>query len=97
MQIIEIKPQKTIKKVCILLHGLGANGHDLLPIANALFDLETTLVYAPTANSIPISLYQNEVMCGWYDILGLDRNSQIDICGIEQSIAQIHNLYKKSI
>jgi phospholipase/carboxylesterase len=58
----------------IVLHGLGADGHDFLPVAHeldlsALGPVRFVFPHAPTR---PVTINGGMVMRAWYDILGLD-------------------------
>jgi len=59
----------------ILLHGLGADGHDFEPIVNELKLNKSTRFIFPHAPSISISINNGMVMPAWYDI----KTTQIDI------------------
>ena len=51
----------------ILLHGLGADGHDLLPLAQNLAHPDWRFIL-PDAPVQHISLYGGQAMPAWYDI-----------------------------
>jgi phospholipase/carboxylesterase len=58
----------------IILHGLGADGNDFVPVAH---ELELATVGAvryvfPHAPTRPVTINGGYVMRAWYDILGLD-------------------------
>jgi len=94
---IEIEPQQTAQKSVIWLHGLGADGSDFVPIVPELklpasMNIRFIFPHAPT---IPVTINNGYEMRAWYDILGLNRESQVDIRGINQSVAIIEKLIKK--
>jgi phospholipase/carboxylesterase len=71
----------------IMLHGLGANGHDLAGIVPEM-DLQgcqpMRFVF-PHAPSMPVTVNAGYVMPAWYDIYGFDLVSRQDAQGIAQS------------
>ncbi len=80
----------------IWLHGLGADGHDFVPM------VDTLRAHLPAANNVRfifphapmrhITINPGYKMRGWYDIFSLDRLSEIDEAGIQASIDQINQL-----
>lgn len=71
----------------IMLHGLGANGHDF---AGLVPELELRGCRAirfvfPHAPSMAVSVNGGHVMPAWYDVLGFDLISQQDSAGIQKS------------
>ncbi len=89
-----IEPAEKATASIIWLHGLGANGHDFEPIVPQLKlspELAIRFIF-PHAPSRPVTLNQGMVMPAWFDILGLDRQSQVDEQGIQETCQQIHQL-----
>ena len=94
LEIIEsqtgLKPESTI----IVLHGLGADGNDFVPIANEL-DLAATgpvrFVF-PHAPVIPVTINNGHRMRAWYDIMGMDLVRREDEAGLRASLLQIEEL-----
>lgn len=81
----------------ILLHGLGADGHDFEPIVAELKLPETArwrFVF-PHAPSRPVTINGGMSMPAWFDILGLDRTSQVDEAGIRESVAFLRGLIEE--
>jgi phospholipase/carboxylesterase len=75
----------------ILLHGLGANGHDF---AGLVPELDLTGCCAirfvfPHAPSIPVTANAGYTMPAWYDIAGTDLIRDQDAAGIQRSELQI--------
>jgi phospholipase/carboxylesterase len=71
----------------ILLHGLGATGHDF---AGLVPELDLTGCQAirfvfPHAPSIPVTVNAGYQMPAWYDIAGTDLISDQDAVGIQRS------------
>ena len=78
----------------IILHGLGADGHDFVPIAQEL-DLEAigpVRYVFPHAPSIPVTINGGYVMPAWYDILGTEGTRREDEAGLRRSQAQVEEL-----
>lgn len=71
----------------IWLHGLGADGHDFVPIVPEL-QLPPTLAVRfvfPHAPHRPVTLNNGYVMRAWYDIKALALQAQEDATGIHAS------------
>ena len=69
----------------ILLHGLGADGHDFEPIVNELKLNKPTRFVFPHAPSISISINNGMVMPAWYDIKSTQIDMQQDEDGLRHS------------
>lgn len=78
----------------LLMHGLGADGNDFVPIAQEL-DLSAVgpvrFVF-PNAPVIPVTINGGYAMPAWYDILGADLARREDEAGLRQSQASIEAL-----
>ncbi len=71
----------------ILLHGLGADGHDFEPVAAEL-DLPLPVRWVfPHAPVRAVTINGGYRMRAWYDILGFDAHARQDEAGIRQSEA----------
>jgi phospholipase/carboxylesterase len=84
------KPVATI----LIMHGLGADGRDFVPIAEQL-DLSSVgplRFLFPSAPSIPVTINGGYVMPAWYDILGADLVRREDEAGLRHSQASIEAL-----
>lgn len=71
----------------ILLHGLGANGHDFASLVPEL-DLKgcpAIRFVFPHAPAIPVTVNAGYTMPAWYDITGTDLVSGQDAAGIQNS------------
>ena len=78
----------------IWLHGLGADGYDFVPVAQAM---SLTAQYSPAycfphAPMRPVTINNGMVMRAWYDIMGFDLRRDQDRNGIQQSIRQVEQL-----
>ena len=78
----------------IVLHGLGADGNDFVPIAQELdlAPLGGARFVFPHAPMRPVTLNGGYVMRAWYDILGTPQARQEDEAGLRQSQAEIEAL-----
>lgn len=83
-------PEATV----IVLHGLGADGNDFVPIAREL-DLESVgpvrFVF-PHAPIIPVTINNGLRMRAWYDILGMDLVRREDEAGLRSSLVLVEGL-----
>ncbi len=81
----------------VILHGLGADGNDFVPIAREL-DLDAVgpvrFVF-PHAPVIPVTINNGYRMRAWYDILGLDLGSSEDEAGLRRSMAAVEQLLER--
>jgi phospholipase/carboxylesterase len=80
-------PQTTL----IVLHGLGADGFDFVPICQELrLDALGAIRYVfPHAPERPVTLNGGYRMRAWYDILGADLVRREDEPGLRESQAQV--------
>ena len=78
----------------VVLHGLGADGNDFVPIAQQL-DLSAVgpvrFVF-PSAPVRPVTINNGYRMRAWYDILGTDLVRREDEAGLRASAAQVQAL-----
>jgi phospholipase/carboxylesterase len=75
----------------IILHGLGADGNDFVPIAREL-DLRAigpVRFVFPHAPVIPVTINNGLRMRAWYDVLGWDLPMREDEAGLRQSMAAV--------
>ena len=81
----------------IVLHGLGADGNDFVPVAQQL-DLSSAgdvrFVF-PHAPVIPVTINGGYQMRAWYDILGADLVQREDETGLRKSLAQVEALVER--
>jgi len=81
----------------IVLHGLGADGHDFVPIAQ---QLELSAVGGarfifPHAPMRPVTMNGGYVMRAWYDIAGTPQARREDEAGLRESQALIEALIER--
>lgn len=78
----------------IVLHGLGADGNDFVPVAREL-DLRTigpVRFVFPHAPTMPVTINGGYVMRAWYDILGADLVRREDEAGLRNSATLVDAL-----
>ena len=94
LETIEIETAPDPRASIIVLHGLGADGNDFVPIAHE-FDLArigAVRCVFPSAPARPVTLNGGYVMRAWYDILGSDLVRREDEAGLRESQAQVNAL-----
>lgn len=81
---VRLEPLLPADACVIWLHGLGADGHDFVPVVPELglpADHRVRFVF-PHAAIRPVTLNGGMPMRAWYDITTLDRNGPVDRAGI---------------
>jgi phospholipase/carboxylesterase len=84
---IELKTADAPAASVIVLHGLGADGNDFVPVAHEL-DLAAiggARFVLPHAPLRPVTLNGGAVMRAWYDIAGLPQARREDEAGLRES------------
>ena len=94
---VEIEPERPADAAVILMHGLGADGHDFETL---VFELKLPPGSAirwvfPHAPIRPVTLNGGMPMRAWFDIIGLDRRSEEDEVGIRESAEGIRALVRR--
>ncbi len=84
LETVEVEPSGPAGAAVILLHGLGADGHDFEPVVPE-FGLPGARWVFPHAPVRPVTLNGGYPMRAWYDIVGLDRRSPEDEAGLAAS------------
>jgi phospholipase/carboxylesterase len=94
LEVIEIETGPQPRASVIVLHGLGADGNDFIPICDEL-DLAAAgpvrFVF-PHAPTRPVTINGGYVMRAWYDILGAEIDRREDEAGLRQSISAVETL-----
>jgi len=97
LEIIESETGPNPLATIIVLHGLGADGNDFVPIAQEL-DLSSVgpvrFVF-PHAPVIPVTINNGYRMRAWYDILGMDLVKREDEAGLRRSMTDIEELLER--
>jgi len=94
LQVIEAQTGDNPVATIVIMHGLGADGRDFVPIAEQL-DLSSVgpvRFLFPSAPVMPVTINGGYVMPAWYDILGTDLAKREDEAGLRQSQASIEAL-----
>ena len=94
LEVIENETGPNPTASVIVLHGLGADGNDFVPIAEEL-DLRAigpVRFVFPHAPTMPVTINGGYVMRAWYDILGTDLARREDEAGLRRSQAQVESL-----
>ena len=92
---IEIETAPNPEFAVILMHGLGADANDFVPLVPELRlqDGPAVRFVFPNASAIPVTANNGYVMRAWYDILSFEGiNRRVDEAGIEASCAAIRRL-----
>ena len=88
-------PQPTAS--VIVLHGLGADGNDFVPVAQ-MMDAGTGVRYLfPHAPMMPVTINNGYVMRAWYDIRNADLAQREDEAGLRASRERIDALIAREI
>ena len=94
LEIIEIETAPNPTATIIILHGLGADGNDFVPIAQE-FDLSSVgpvRFIFPSAPTRAVTINGGYVMRAWYDIRGTDIAREEDDAGLRASQALVDAL-----
>ena len=94
LQVLEAQTGDSPVATILVMHGLGADGRDFLPIAEQL-DLSSVgpvRYLFPNAPSIPVTINGGYVMPAWYDLLGSELDRREDETGLRASQASIEAL-----
>jgi phospholipase/carboxylesterase len=94
LETIETETGPSPGATVIVLHGLGADGNDFVPVAQEL-DLSPVgpvrFVF-PHAPVMPVTINNGYRMRAWYDIMGADLVQREDEAGLRQSLASVEAL-----
>jgi len=94
---VELGAGEHAERTLILLHGLGADGHDLAPVLPYL-KLDPALAVRcvlPHAPSIPVTINGGMRMPAWYDIRSGDLRTRHDLRGLRRSAAHVRALLER--
>lgn len=91
---IDIEPDSPASATVILLHGLGADGNDFVPMVRELqlpAEMAVRFVF-PNAPAIPVTINSGYVMPAWYDITEISIDRKIDAAQLIASAESIRLL-----
>ncbi len=93
---VEVEPQGPPTATIVLMHGLGADGHDFEPIAAELQLGEQHAVrwVFPHAPVRRVTINAGLPMRAWYDVASLDKHME-DEAGIVESAAAVRALVER--
>jgi phospholipase/carboxylesterase len=94
---VEVEPEAAADAAVVLMHGLGADGHDFESIVPELrLPVSPSVRWVfPHAPVRPVSINAGYRMRAWYDIVGLDRRSPEDEVGVRESSRAVHDLVRR--
>jgi phospholipase/carboxylesterase len=95
LETIEHETRPSPRATIIVLHGLGADGNDFVPVAHelSLQQVGPVRYVFPHAPTRPVTVNGGYVMRAWYDIFGFDaRELREDERGLRASQAQVEAL-----
>ncbi len=89
-----LEPPSTADACVIWLHGLGASGHDFVPVVPhlGLPEKHSVRFVFPHAPAIPVTINGGMTMPAWYDITALSLEREIDHSQILASSEAIREL-----
>ena len=87
LETIEVETGPNPTASMLVLHGLGADGNDFVPVAQELDlrEIGSVRFVFPHAPTMPVTINGGYVMRAWYDILGTDLVRREDERGLRQS------------
>jgi phospholipase/carboxylesterase len=99
LQCVEVQTQSAPNATVILLHGLGADGYDFVPVVRELETLGAPAArfVFPHAPTMPVTINGGYVMRAWYDIVGADLVRREDEGGIRASQARVEALIAREV
>jgi phospholipase/carboxylesterase len=99
LQCVEVQTSPAPGASVILLHGLGADGYDFVPVVREFETLgapDARYVF-PHAPTMPVTINDGYVMRAWYDILGTDLVRREDADGIRASARHVQALIEREV
>jgi phospholipase/carboxylesterase len=97
LETIEIETGPNPTATVLLMHGLGADGNDFVPIVGEMdFSAIGSVRFVfPNAPVIPVTINGGYKMPAWYDIIATDLGRQEDEAGLRKSRLSIEELLAK--
>lgn len=94
---VEVEPRGPVKATVVLLHGLGADGHDFEAIVPelGLSDSHGVRFVFPHAPIRPVTVNGGYRMRAWYDIARLEKGAPQDETGIRESAQTVERLLRR--
>lgn len=99
LEVIEVETAANPTASVVLMHGLGADGRDFVPIAQ---ELQLSAVgpvrfVFPNAPVMPVTINGGYQMPAWYDLLGADLTAREDEPGLRRSQTAIDALIAREM
>ena len=97
LDVIEAETGDNPTAAILILHGLGADGNDFVPVAEQLDLQEVGPVrfIFPHAPVMPVTVNNGYRMRAWYDILAFDAEAPQDEVGLRRSQTLVEGLLKR--
>lgn len=94
LETIEIDTGPNPSAAVVVLHGLGADGNDFVPIAEELqlASVGPVRFVFPHAPVMPVTINNGYPMRAWYDILGAELVRREDEAGLRRSLTAVDGL-----
>ena len=97
LESIELQTGPRPAATVVVLHGLGADGNDFVPIAQeldlaAVGDVRFVFPHAPV---MPVTINNGMRMRAWYDVMGFGANFREDETGLRDSMAKVEELLER--
>ena len=97
LETVEVEPRAAADAAVVLMHGLGADGHDfesLVPELRLPASPSIRWVF-PHAPVRPVTINGGTRMRAWYDVVGLDRRAPEDEAGVRDSSRAVLDLVRR--
>jgi len=94
---VEVEPDRPADAAVILLHGLGADGHDFEGVVSALsLPVRPAIRWVfPHAPVRAVTINAGHRMRSWFDIMGFDRTARQDDTGIRAAAESVDALVRR--
>lgn len=97
LECVEIETGPAPRHAVILMHGLGADGNDFVPIVGELQLRSPVRFVFPNAPMRSVTINGGFVMRAWYDILDGDFDRRADETGLRASQAAVEALITREV
>ena len=96
---VTLDPAALASASVVLLHGLGADGTDFVPIVEELRlpDAHPVRFVFPHAPLRPVTVNAGYVMRAWYDIRSFTPEGRADAAGLAQSVERVNGYLRREI
>ena len=99
LETLIFEAEKKVQNVMILLHGLGADGHDFEPVVRRLSSnsLSSTRFILPHAPKRPVTVNNGLIMRAWYDAYGSSNPPVFDHGGMLAAEKEVVSLISNQL